>query len=305
MSTMLRTHPTPVDGHHAIRARTPWWRLLLGLAVRFKVQYLLDAPATHSWMILRRKYDAFTTDVAYETQPRSWLGPIGRPAARRVMNYPIHVALRDRLTIVATTLAELIEQRRQAVAATAGGPAPVRVLSAPCGLCRDVMTAAQRLGPAAGEVIWHGLDLDARGDVLPEARRRTQAAGLAMTFFREDLTDPDGLAARAGQEPYDLVNCIGLATWLSLEEVGQLAQLYHRRVLRPGGRLVIDNWARHAHSRAGEELEIHANYHPAADFRQALTAAGLVIEREQATANGACTVYVAVAPEHLSDGGRP
>src|SRR5688500_4878419 len=75
--------PAAPVGRHAARAATPWWRLLVRFGLRFRVRYLLDAPARHSWMILMRKYDAFTTDYAYETNPASLLGPLGRPAARR------------------------------------------------------------------------------------------------------------------------------------------------------------------------------------------------------------------------------
>jgi hypothetical protein len=253
--------------------------------LRFKVSYLLDAPARHSWLILMRKYDAFTTDYAYETNPASLLGPLGRPAARRVMNYPLHVAMRERLALVAAALAEAVERR----------PAAPRVLSAPCGLCRDLITAADRLGLRAAGVTWEALDLDARGDVIPEARRRTAAAGLPVAFHREDLLDPAGLAVRARSRPYDVVNCIGLATWLSLAEVERLARFFHDSVLAPGGALVIDNWAPHAHSRSGEDLEIFAEYHAPAAFRAALEAVGFTIQREQTTTNGACTVYVATA----------
>jgi SAM-dependent methyltransferase len=249
------------------------------------VSYLLDAPARHSWLILMRKYDAFTTDYAYETNPASLLGPLGRSAARRVMNYPLHVAMRERLAIVAGALAEAVERR----------PGSARVLSAPCGLGRDLITAAGRLGPRAAGVTWEALDLDARGDVIPEARRRTAAVGLPVAFHREDLLDPAGLAARARTEPYDVVNCIGLATWLSLAEVERLARFFHDSVLRPGGALVIDNWAPHAHSRSGEDLEIFAEYHAPDAFRASLEAAGFAVERAQTTSNGACTVYVTTA----------
>ena len=282
-ATAAANPSTPV-GRHAARAATPWWRLIVRFGFGFKVSYLLDAPARHSWMILMRKYDAFSTDYAYETNPASLLGPLGRPAARQVMNYPLHVAMRERLAIVADALAEAVLRR----------PGAMRVLSAPCGLGRDLITAAERLGPRAN-VIWEALDLDARGDVIPEARRRTAAAGLPVAFYREDLLDPAGLAARAQTRPYDVVNCIGLATWLSLAEVERLARFFHDLVLWPGGALVIDNWAPHDHSRSGEDLEIFAGARAPNSFRAALEAAGFAIAREQTTTNGACTVYVATA----------
>lgn len=288
MSTLTERPPAVTAGRHAMhaaRAATPWWRLLLRFAVRVKLQYLLDAPATHAWLILMRKYDAFTTDFAYDTTPRSWLGPLGHAAARRVMNYPIHVALRERLALVVAALVEAVEQRQ----------GTARVLSAPCGLCRDLLTAARQLGERGTGVVWHALDLDARGDVIPEARRRAAAAGVPVQFYREDLLDPARLVEHARPAPYDVVNCIGLTAWLTLEQVERLLRLFHDAALHPGGTLLIDNWARHAHSQAGEDLEIFAEYHPPAAFRAALERAGFAIEREQTVSNGACTLSIATA----------
>ncbi len=275
---------------HAAGATTPWWRLLLRFMTGMKLEYLLTFPSNHAWMILRRKYDAFTTDRAYDERPSSWLGPLGWWADRRVLNYPLHVAMRERLRIVT---AELVE----AVAASPGGRS-ARVLSAPCGLCRDIIQAHAALGePAAGQtVVWHGLDLDARGDVIPEARRRTAAAGMEIRFHRGDIFDPAGCrmwVAAGGR--FDVVNCIGLTTWLTLDEVEQLVRFFHDALLRPGGRLVIDNWARHEHSRAGEDLEIYATYHEPAAFAAVLRRCGFAIARETTTSNGACTVTVARA----------
>jgi hypothetical protein len=279
---------------HAARATTSPWRLLMRFVTRFKLEYLLTFPSNHAWMILRRKYDAFTTDRAYDEQPSSWLGPLGWWADRRVLNYPLHVALRERLRLVTTALVEAIEARQPSSDAT------VRVLSAPCGLCRDIIQAGtvlrQRSEEHARHVEWHALDIDARGDVIPEARRRTAAAGLPVTFYQEDIFDPAGLATRSrAGERLDVVNCIGLATWLTLDEVERLARFFHDTAMRPGATLVIDNWARHEHSRAGEDLEIYAYYHEPAAFAETLTRCGFRIVRQTTTTNGACTVTVAEA----------
>jgi hypothetical protein len=210
-----------------------------------------------------------------------------------VLNYPIHVALRERLRLVTDALVEAVEawQRPDNI---------VRVLSAPCGLCRDIIQAAtvlrRRSAGAAPEVAWHALDIDTRGDVIPEARRRAEAAGLMVAFHREDLFDPAGLAARVGDgQRYDVVNCIGLTTWLNLAEVERLVRFYHDTVTRSGATLVIDNWAVHAHSRGAEDLEIFAYYHAPEEFAALLVRCGFCIRRLATTTNGACTVYVAEA----------
>ena len=76
----------------------------------------------------------------------------------------------------------------------------MRLLSAPCGLVRDLTQAGaelRALDPGLLETLeLHALDIDERGDVIPEATRRAAAADLPVSFHREDLFDPRGLTAR-------------------------------------------------------------------------------------------------------------
>ena len=89
---------------HDAGARTPTWRLVLRFGLRLRWRQLLAFPSNYSWMVMRRKYDAFTTDRAYDERPSSWLGPLGWWADRRVLRYPLHVALRERLQFVTEAL---------------------------------------------------------------------------------------------------------------------------------------------------------------------------------------------------------
>lgn len=281
------------NARHRANARTPAWLLTLRFIAGFRWRYLARFPSNHAWMVLRRKYDAVVTDRAYENRPESWLGPLGRWADRRVLDYPVHVGLRQRLELVTDALVEAITERAE------GGTSIVRVLSAPSGLCRDLILATTRArderGVALEQVELHGLDLDASGEVIPEAQRRLAVAGLDVTFHHEDVfsaVGPAQVAARDGQ--FDIVNCIGLASWISIDEVEQLAASF-RRLLAPGGVLLIDNFAWHDHSDMGADLEIDTVYHPPEEFIARLERAGFRVSTIRPTANGVCTLHVAVA----------
>lgn len=209
---------------HAAAAVSPLWKLVLKLLL--KPKYTSYLPSNYAWMVLRRKYDAFTTDRAYENRPASWLGPLGRWADRRVLDFPLHVALRERLRNVTDSLVEQIADL------VAQGHRPVRVLSAPCGLCHDpIDTAAalrRRNAPVLNQVEFHARDLDAAGDVIPEARRRAAVAGLTISFYREDIFCPTNLMAEAKDRgAFHLISCIGLTAWLKLTAVHRLLTFFH------------------------------------------------------------------------------
>jgi hypothetical protein len=271
---------------------SPPWKLALKLAL--KPQYLLNIPSNYAWMVTRRKYDAFTTDLAYENRPSSWLGPLGRWADRRVLNFPLHAALRHRLDFVTESLAEQITRRAER------SGRPVRVLSAPCGLCRDLIQTADHLrrrdASLLEQVEFHSLDIDFQGDVIPEAHRRTEEAAVPITFYREDIFDPAGLTARAKANiKFQVVSCIGLTAWLTLEEVERLVRFFRQVVMEPGSVLLIDNFAWHQHSASGEDLEIYTYSHPPEKFRRLIEGAGLRVAAEKVTANGVNTLSIAEA----------
>ncbi|MEW6058898.1 MAG: class I SAM-dependent methyltransferase [Actinomycetota bacterium] len=230
--------------------------------------------------ILARGYDAFTTDRAYQLSPNGWAGPIGRAADRRVLALPVHVALRERLVIVADAL-------ERAVRAAACDP--VGVLSAPCGLIRDLTEAAERLSDV--RVTWTAADLDDRGDVLPEAIRRSRTAGLNVAFVRGDLFDPATWNRLASRSPFHVASCIGLTAWVGLDEVGRLAERFHD-FLGPGGTLLMDNWREDTDAALARALDLPAHYHDSLAFRRTLEREGFVVERRRSTSRGVNTLWV-------------
>ncbi|GAA2887633.1 class I SAM-dependent methyltransferase [Streptosporangium fragile] len=110
-----------------------------------------------------------------------------------------------------------------------------RVLDACCGAGSSAIPAAAAAGPE-GRVD----AVDLAGSLLEHGRRRAAAAGIGnLVFTRADVTS----WAPAGNEPYDLVQCVHGVFFLPDMDaaVSRLIGL-----LRPGGRLVVTTWARGA-----------------------------------------------------------
>jgi hypothetical protein len=230
--------------------------------------------------ILRRGYDAFTTDRAYASSPHGWMGRLGRAADRRVLAMPVHVALRERLAIVVGALERAIRGSTSK---------PVRVLSAPCGLIRDISTAAASVSDVT--VLWIAQDLDDRGDVIPEAIRRSRASALDVAFVRGDLFDSKTENRLGRHGPFDVVSCIGLTAWIGLEEIGRLAGMFHR-LLAPGGTLLIDVWGESTDSALARALELPVNYHDPLVFGRTLEREGFVVEERCSTSGEVNTLWI-------------
>ena len=63
--------------------------------IRLKWQYLPLLLSDYGREILRRKYDAVSTDMSYENKPSGLLGPIGKAIDRIVLKFPLHEGLRQ------------------------------------------------------------------------------------------------------------------------------------------------------------------------------------------------------------------
>jgi len=235
-------------------------------------------------LVLTRRYDAFATDRAYASAPHGWLGPLGRAADLRVLRLPVHVALRERIENVVGALDALVR-----VAAREADP--VRVISAPCGLARDLMTAAGRLGPGVSAA-WTGVDFDQRGDVLPEAARRADRARVPIQFVRGDLFDPQLRTELAALAPFHIVSCIGMTAWIDRAETEDLTRLLGD-LLAPGGWLLIDSWREGADGELGRVLHLPTNYYEADDFDPILERRGFNVEDRRTTSGGVNTLWIA------------
>src|SRR5262249_499048 len=165
------------------------------------------------------------------------------------------------------------------------GSEGVTVLSAPCGLVRDLCTAHEMLlhqVPGAGRSLrFYGLDLDFEGRVLEEARRRARAAGVPIRLVQANILDDTAwscLRRQAG--PLAVVNCIGLAPWLSPDEV---AGLLRRSAvnLRVGGYVLLDRFSQGKHNKLGDGAEIRAHYHTDEAYRDYFRASGLILEARE------------------------
>jgi hypothetical protein len=274
---------------HASDAVSSPGRLVWRVVRTGRVHYPLLLLSDQARGILANKYDAFVTDRAYDLEPSGRLGPVGRAVDARVLRFPVHEALRQRLEMVVDALVTAIGE-------ASGQADPVRVLSAPCGLARDVGVAAGRIGRRSRSihVAWTGVDIDERGTVLAEARRRAAGAGVPIDLFREDLLAPgSNLDARCDHDgPFQVVNCIGLASWLDLPDIERLARRF-AALSSPGATLLIDTFRRHEHSHLGRCLEIPTRYHADEDVEASLRAGGWQPEDPRISENGVATLWVA------------
>lgn len=282
--SVIQSNVAPTGPRHtALVVSTPRqliWRILR----TGRLHYALLLLSAQGRRVLERKYDAFTTDAGYDTRAAGRWGPIGRIVDAIVLRFPVHVALRQRLGLVVSALyADACDR------APAGRP--VQVLSAPCGLGRDVITTATRLAarPGAPRLAVTALDIDARGDVLPELRARAAAAGVAVSTVQADLfaAETSCLVHDGG---FDIVNCIGLTAWV---DEADLPALFARlaQLTAPGGLLVVDNWRQHRHSGLGALMEMPTRNHPTERFGRLLADAGFNATAPRVTANGIVEVW--------------
>jgi hypothetical protein len=166
------------------------------------------------------------------------------------------------------------------------------MVSAPCGLARDLRLLWRTLEAPAGRLRLLGLDLDERGDVLAEARRLAGLEGVPLATARCDLLDRAELASALGlgPAPVDLIQCIGLSVWLTAGELDTL--LAHLAgSLRPGGWLVVDHFRAMGTSAFARDFEMRPFYHERDAFEAALERSGFTVVARRATRGEANVVY--------------
>lgn len=167
-------------------------------------------------------------DHIYRAQA-SGRGPFGRWLDARLLSLPAVRSFRNRFCAARDELAAFLAER-----APQGGR--LDILSAPCGIPRELAEAHERLSragtPLRADLRYYGLDLDP--SALDDAARFAREAGLAPFLplhgdvFDERLYPPDGV---------DFITCTGLAEFLDDERLVALYGVFFR-ALRPGGVLV-------------------------------------------------------------------
>jgi hypothetical protein len=269
-------------------------RLAHGLVENGRGQFLPVLSSALAQDILTRGYDARTLERVYANHPSGDLGLVGRIVDRVVLDLPVHQGLRERLDAAVGEICSAAY-----LTLRAGEPA-FRLLSAPCGLGSELAGVAERLRARRPDVFsrlytW-GVDPDPDGRILPEAGRRTRAAGLETRFIREDLRrhrEVDAVAAREGL--FHLVSCIGLTQWYGPEETAELLR-YYAGVLAPGGTLLMDRWEGVECSRVAAGLGVRMACQSPNAFHAAVRGAGLAVEREHPSGEGGCVLTVARKP---------
>ena len=73
-----------------------------------------------------------------------------------------------------------------------------------------------------------------------------------------------------------MINCIGLAPWLTPAELRGLLRRFAAH-LHPAGCVLVDRWNRSVHAEWAEDAEIHVNYHTHEEYRDHAEACGFAL----------------------------
>lgn len=222
-------------------------------------------------------------DHIYRGEP-SGRGAVGRRLDALLLSLPASRSFRYRYLAARDEIVAFITDRVR------GGAVSLDVLSAPCGLPRELADAAQALRAAnvpLDGVRFHGLDLDP--DVLREAEAFAGARGLhPFVAHRGDALERASYPARV-----DLITSTGLAEFLDDTAFARMIGVFYD-ALAPGGILITSGMQRRRFSDYLLQLaEIPTRYRGPADLRRI---AGSVPFQEIATrqdANGLQTILIA------------
>jgi len=172
-------------------------------------------------------------DHIYRGQPsgRGWFGTW---LDGRLLALPAVHSFRSRFYAARDELSAFLQAR-------AGTPGHLHVLSAPCGIPRELVEGRRMFAasgrPSVADVTFHGLDLDAA--VLAEAEQFARAGG-AEPFVPHH---GDVFARDSYPEAVDFITCTGLAEFLDDERLAELYRIFFDR-LAPGGILVTSGMRR-------------------------------------------------------------
>ena len=168
-------------------------------------------------------------DHIYRNQP-SGRGAIGRWLDARLLRLPAVRSFRSRYLAARDEIARAVLARLRE-----GGNEPIRVLSVPCGIPRELADAAreirQQLGEVPDRLEFHGIDLDVA--VLDEACAFAQARGLHRFYAHQG----DALSPSTYPGGMTCITSTGLAEFLDDDDLVRLYAACHR-ALAPGGLFV-------------------------------------------------------------------
>lgn len=220
--------------HNRTRQSTsiPWTLLRRGRVLEIPLYYVLRLSDLAREGLDHSGSHRFA-DHIYRNVP-SGRGALGRRLDAMLLSLPAVRSFRSRYLAAREEVAGLILERLRR-----GGP--VRVLSVPCGIPRELADAAdevrRRLGTLPGHVEFHGLDLDA--GVLVEASAFLSARGVRN--FRTH--HGDALSPACYPRPLNVITCTGIAEFLDDEELVQVYGACHD-ALAAGGRLITSGMQR-------------------------------------------------------------
>ena len=172
-------------------------------------------------------------DHIYRNVP-SGRGRFGQWLDAKFLAMPAVQSFRNRFLAARDELCHFLSER-------AGDGRRLDVLSAPCGIPRELVEGArlfrEQTGHALDGVSFHGVDLDA--DLLEQAKTFTHEH--ALPNFTPHLGD--ALNRATYPDGADFITCTGLAEFLNDEQLATLYRIFFD-VLRPGGVLVSSGMRR-------------------------------------------------------------
>ena len=197
-------------------------------------------------------------DHIYRGQP-SGRGAFGRWLDARLLGLPAVRSFRNRFHASRDELTAFLRER-------AGQPGRLDILSAPCGIPRELADGYQAFvatgSTIRAELAFHGLDLD------------QTALGEAVTFARDRSLAPfnprqgDVFDRSVYPPAVDFITSTGLAEFLDDEQLSKLYGIFYE-CLRPGGVLVTSGMRGRPISDYLLRLaEIPVNYRTAADLER-------------------------------------
>jgi SAM-dependent methyltransferase len=168
-------------------------------------------------------------DHIYRDVP-SGRGRFGVWLDRKFLAMPAVKSFRNRFVASRDELCRFLTER-------AGNGQPLDVLTAPCGIPRELAEGARLYGGSLASVTFHGLDLNPQ--VLADARQFAQENGLPNFVTHHG----DALDRATYPEAADFITCTGLAEFINDEQLERLYRTFYE-VLRPGGLLVTSGMRR-------------------------------------------------------------